>query len=188
MPQEVKDKISKSRTGQSHTDVTRKKISNNVRGGTKPSIPLEVILKTDLKKAYTAFDGRYINVYFYKDESRNFDGGVMRLADAVMVQKLKRHLSPGEQCHHTGSVHDNFGEYDLHLCASKKEHCAVDFLKKRRQLIKEGQHELVKKKDIHRGYNLKSVRFCKKYTKQERADRRWNKIDVPTWGFTEEEG
>jgi len=168
---ETRAKISKSRTGQRHTEATKKTISKGVRGGTKTAIPLDILLSMDLSKASTFFQNRYWNVTIPKSD--NFGGGVMRLHDAVMVQKLKRHLRPGEQCHHTGSVHDNFGKYDLHLCGSKAEHGAVDSMKNKRNLIKRGEHKKVADMDKMKGYINKSKRFCKKYTKQERADRRW---------------
>ena len=168
---ESKRKISVSRTGQKHSERTKQTIKRGVKRAKPSEIPLEVILEADLNKLEPYFaNGRYWNIYFSADDRYNFPGGCMRLSVAIMTQKLGRHLEGKEQIHHNNSIDDNFGWGDLYLCENAKHHAWMDELKRRRNLIKQGEYDEVAKAEKRTSNRYRNKKFKEKYSYERRKD------------------
>ena len=123
----TKSSISFGKTGDQHTETTKKKISDGVKGEHETGAPIKVLMKTDLSKCGKVYDGRYVNVVI-PNPIVGEPSFKMRFHTAVMEQSLGRKLLPGEEIHHWFSKTMNDRRY-ISLAKDRIEHKRLDKIK-----------------------------------------------------------
>ena len=129
LSQESKDKIAKSKTGQKHSEETKKLISDGVKKYHETGAPIKLLLRTDLDECGKSKDQFGYIVINIPNPIVGAATYKQRYHVAIMEKYLWRKLLPGEEIHHWGDKDDNRFKM-LSLCKNRSEHKVKDRLKK----------------------------------------------------------
>ena len=122
---ESKAKISVAKTGQHHSEETKKKISAGVLKIHETGAPIEIIMKTDLSECGTFKNSHGYMIVCIPNPTVGDTTYDQMYHVALIEKKLGRKLKRGEQVHHWGEKNDN-RLLMITLCHSKAEHIILD--------------------------------------------------------------
>ena len=125
LSQKSKDQIAKSKTGQKHSEETKKKISEGVKKYHETGAPIDILMSIDFNncgkfKSQSGYTCMCIPNPVVGEPSYQ-----QRYHVALVERELGRKLKRGEEIHHWGEK-DNNDMSLITLCNSRGEHKLLD--------------------------------------------------------------